>query len=123
MIFTTLSILLCLSTYFIIAYFLAMKTFETASQVIESLEGIFYKGTCFDSAMNFLRESEIRNQSMKIKSSVLTENGLTSDNSDFVATDYYLDFCFQKERQYNKMRITLPPFFEGAKTFIDNIES
>jgi hypothetical protein len=61
MVFTSLAIILCLSTYFVIAYFLAMKTFETASLVIESLEGIFYKGTCFDSAMNFLRESEIRN--------------------------------------------------------------
>ena len=34
MIFTSLSIIMVLSTYFIIAYFLAMKTFETASQVV-----------------------------------------------------------------------------------------
>ena len=34
MIFTSLSIIMVFSTYFIIAYFLAMKTFETASQVV-----------------------------------------------------------------------------------------
>jgi hypothetical protein len=57
MIFSSLSIILMLSSYFIIAYFLAMKTFQTAAEVIISLESIFYKGSCFDSAMNFLRES------------------------------------------------------------------
>ena len=67
MIFSSLSIILLLSSYFIIAYFLAMKTYQTASEVIVSLESIFYKGSCFDSAMNFLRESQIRNESMKIK--------------------------------------------------------
>ena len=55
-----------LSSYFVIAYFLAMKTFSAASDVIGSLEVIFYKGSCFDSTMNFLRESEIRNMSMTI---------------------------------------------------------
>lgn len=57
MVFSSLTFITLLSTYFVIAFFLAMKTFETASLVIESLEGIFYKGTCFDSTMNFLRES------------------------------------------------------------------
>jgi len=66
MIFGSLSIIVLLSTYFVIAYFLAMQTFDTASTVIGSLENIFYKGSCFDSAMNFLRESQIRNDSMII---------------------------------------------------------
>jgi hypothetical protein len=34
MIFSALAVILGLSTYFVIAYFLAMKTFETASLVI-----------------------------------------------------------------------------------------
>ena len=68
MIFSSLSIILALSTYFIIAYFLAMDTFQTAANVIDSLESIFYKGSCFDSAMNFLRESQIRNETLYITS-------------------------------------------------------
>ncbi len=66
MVFSSLSVILALSTYFLIAYFLAIRTFETAAIVIKSLEAIFYKGSCFDSAMNFLRESQIRNESMTI---------------------------------------------------------
>ena len=37
MIFSLLSIILILSTYFVIAYFLAMRTFQTAADVIVDL--------------------------------------------------------------------------------------
>ena len=117
MIFSSLAIILALSSYFIIAYFLAMKTFETAASVIVQLESIFYKGSCFDSAMNFLRESQIRNESMKIKS------GDDKDQNLYSATEYYLDFCFKKEDEYNKMRVNLPKFFQDAKTYIEEMES
>jgi hypothetical protein len=78
--------------------------------------------------MNFLRESEIRNSSMLIKSGLTSEqtaaNGLQPDeNGMILATDYYLDFCFKKERQYNKMRVDMPDFFQGAKSYIDVMES
>jgi len=62
-------VILFLSCYFIIAYFLAMKTFQTASEVIDGLEIIFYKGSCFDSAVNFLRENQIRGAPMFISDS------------------------------------------------------
>ena len=66
--------------------------------------------------MNFLRESEIRNESMVIKS---TLNSLDT----YSATDYYLDFCYAKEDQYNRMRVNFPKFFDGAKSYIDAMES
>lgn len=122
MVFSSLAIILLLSTYFIIAYFLAMKTFETAAQVIESLEIIFYKGSCFDSVMNFLRESQIRNESMMIKSTLVASDSKVNDTM-FAATDYYLDFCYQKEVAYNHMRISLPVYFDKAASFIDEMES
>jgi hypothetical protein len=75
MVFSSLAVILVLSTYFLIAYFLAIRTFETAAIVIKSLESIFYKGSCFDSAMNFLRESQIRNESMTIKTGFNTDIG------------------------------------------------
>ena len=81
-VFVALSAILVLSSYFIIAYFLAMKTFQTAADVIDKLEIIFYKGSCFDSAMNFMRENQIRNQSMYI-----------ADSGNVDAADYYVDFC------------------------------
>jgi len=111
-VFAALSVIMMLSSYFIIAYFLAMKTFTTASEVIEQLEIIFYKGSCFDSAMNFLRENQIRNESMLIISTDIQS-----------ASDYYINFCYQKEVDYNKMRTSMPLFFDGAKNFIDEMES
>lgn len=39
------------------------------------------------------------------------------------ATDYYIDFCFQKEVQYNKMRINLPLYFDKAADYILGMES
>jgi hypothetical protein len=100
-----------------------MKTFETAAKVIESLEIIFYKGSCFDSAMNFLRESQIRNESMYIKGTL--NSNIDEKNLDdmFVATDYYIDFCYKKEVAYNQMRINLPTYFKKAENFILEMES
>ncbi len=82
----TLAIIIGLSTYFIIAYFLAMQTFQQAAYVISDLNIIFYKGTCFDNAMNFMRENIIRNTSMKIK---------TNEYSTFEvnAANYYINLC------------------------------
>ena len=54
--------------------------------------------------MNFMRESLIRNESMFLKSTD-TQN----------AADFYIDFCFKKEVDYNKMRTSLPLYFQEAK--------
>ena len=112
MIFGSLAIILGLSCYFLIAYFLAMQTFQTAAYVIKDLEIIFYKGSCFDSAMNFMRESLIRNESMYITS---------TDKQN--AADYYIDNCLKKEVDYNKMRTSLPLYFQEAKPYFDALES
>jgi hypothetical protein len=59
---------------------------------------------------------------MIIKSTLNSENqGLTA--LTYSATDYYLDFCYAKENQYNRMRIEFPQFFLGAKNYIDEMES
>jgi hypothetical protein len=112
MIFSSLSVIICLSSYFVIAYFMAMKTFTTANDIIKSLEIIFYKGSCFDSAMNFLRENLIRNESVSMA-------GVDEES----ASDFYIDFCLKKEVDYNNLRINLPVYFEEAKAFINNMES
>lgn len=89
-----------------------MRTFQTAADVIKNLEIIFYKGSCFDSAMNFMRENIIRNQSMQINA-----------NDTESAADYYIQFCFQKEVDYNKMRTNMPVYFQGIQSIFDNLES
>jgi len=61
-----------------------MQTFQTAAEITKDLEIIFYKGSCFDSAMNFMRESLIRNESMYIKAGADKQS----------AADYYIDYCF-----------------------------
>jgi hypothetical protein len=106
----TLTIILGLSSYFIIAYFLAMQTFEEASNVINDLDIIFYKGTCFDNAMNFMRGNIIRNTSLKIKTSEYSK-------IEVDASDYYIDLCFKKEVEYNKLRTKMPAYFMGASDF------
>ena len=55
-------------------------------EVIKSLELIFYKGSCFDSTMNFLRGNEIRSSVLRLE-----------EYNNATATDYYLDFCLKKE--------------------------
>jgi hypothetical protein len=71
--------------------------------------------------MNFLRESQIRNESLKIKN--VFGSVSSKDGQEFVATDYYLDFCFQKEKEYNKMRVNMPLFFKDANDYILKMES
>ena len=66
-VFFTLSVIFVLSIYFVIAYFLSMRTFQSSADLIKDLEIIFYKGSCFDTSLNFLRENVIRNNSMMIK--------------------------------------------------------
>jgi hypothetical protein len=56
MLVTSLATIATISTYFVIAYFLAMDTFTTASEAIDSLQVIFNKGACLDASLNFLRE-------------------------------------------------------------------
>jgi len=48
MIIGSLSLVITLSSYFLISYVLSTRTFTTASNVIEDLEHIFFKGSCFD---------------------------------------------------------------------------
>ena len=118
MIFSSLSVILILSTYFLIAYFLAIRTFETAANVIDTLKIIFYKGSCFDSALNFLRENQIRNETQFI----IPIDSINSEDK-VSATDFYLDYCMKKEVDYNKMRTSLPANFQGAQAYFDALES
>lgn len=78
MIATTLSLIVLLSTYFLIAYFLSIRTFNTASQVIESLETVFNKGGCFDFTSSFIKANFIRNSSILVRSAENTANGATA---------------------------------------------
>ena len=56
LVFTSLAVILVLSTYFVIAYFLAMNTYKSAAEVVPALQTIFQRGTCLDSTINYLRE-------------------------------------------------------------------
>ncbi len=39
------------------------------------------------------------------------------------AADYYIEFCFEKEVDYNAMRTNMPIYFEGAKGYFEKLES
>ena len=39
------------------------------------------------------------------------------------AADYYINYCFQKEVDYNHMRTSLPIYFQSAKSYFDKLES
>ena len=66
LVFSSLAVILVLSSYFVIAYFLAMNTFQAASEVVPALQTIFQRGTCLDTTINYLREDEIHNQTLTI---------------------------------------------------------
>lgn len=59
-----------LTLYYLIAYFLSLKTLQVASDMIKDLEVIFQKGSCFDYSVSFLRANQIRNSTVTIPSSV-----------------------------------------------------
>ena len=50
---------LCLSSYFIACYFLAVESFSQTPDIIEFLDLIFFKDACLENAMAFVRESQI----------------------------------------------------------------
>eukprot|EP00347_Sterkiella_histriomuscorum_P004053 403361925 len=112
MIFLIVSVIVLLSIYFVIAYFLAIKTFEAAMSVIKSLELIFYKGSCFDSTMNFLRENQIRQSVTKLE-----------EMGNISGTDYYLSLCLEKEAAYSQLKMNLPVYFDKAKDLIQTLDS
>jgi hypothetical protein len=60
---------------------------------------------------------------MKIKISKDDEKGGRADSNEYRATEYYLDLCFKKEDDYNKMRVSMPHFFEQANDYILKMES
>ena len=59
---------------------------------------------------------------MFIKTGFNTDTGFKSQK-EVAATDYYLDFCFTKEADYNKMRINLPAYFRSMSDYFNLIES
>ena len=56
-----------------------------------------------------------------IKSQQLKSASLAAD--EYYATDYYLEFCFEKEDTYNRMRVNPPKFFNQALPYINAMES
>ena len=68
MIISVLTVLILLTTYFIIAYFLSIRTFNAAQDVIGALEIILYKGSCYDQTLNFLRGDDVRNSTLTVTS-------------------------------------------------------
>lgn len=59
---------------------------------------------------------------MTIKTGFNTDIGFKAQK-EVLATDYYLEFCFNKEADYNKMRIDLPPYFRSMSDYFKVIES
>ena len=104
LIFTSLGIILLLSIYFVIAYFLAMNTFQTASTLLPDLQTIFQRGTCLDSTINYLREDEMHNDT-------LTLQGIPTKDPKLSATSYFIDYCYKKMTEFQQLRVNLPAYF------------
>ena len=70
------------------------------------------RATCLEQLYSFIRENQIRNQSLL---------QVTDNKTDSV--DYYLSFCSNKEKEYLHLRKNLPPYLEKAKTYIEDVEN
>lgn len=124
MIFAALLIVGVFSLYYIIAYFLSMRIFNTAVSVVESLQLIFLKGACFDQTMNFLREAQITNTTTLVMNpeNIAFKNGAV--NSEWhEAITKYLDYCMKQETLYQEMRREKPAQYNQVQAFMDEIES
>jgi hypothetical protein len=104
MIIGSLSIITLLSSYFLISYFLSIRTFNTASSVIGDLKHIFFKGSCFDQTMNFLRETQIRNETQQTRSMETVIFGTPLSNTYYEAVPYFFDYCLSQEQEYLGLR-------------------
>jgi hypothetical protein len=104
MIIGSLSIITLLSSYFLISYFLSIRTFNTASSVIGDLKHIFFKGSCFDQTMNFLRETQIRNETQQTRSMETVIFGTPLSNTYYEAVPYFIDYCLSQEQEYLGLR-------------------
>ena len=57
-----------------------------------------------------------------IKTGFKTDSGYKAQQ-EMPATEYYIDFCFSKEKDYNKMRVDLPSYFSSMSQYFTMIES
>eukprot|EP00347_Sterkiella_histriomuscorum_P002941 403366205 len=104
-------LMIVFSVYFIISYFMAIKNYQTAANSSQDLGIIFSKEQCFENLISYLRENQIRNES------------LTLPDNDMHASQYFLQSCSAQEQQYKELRKNVPEYFQNAKQYIQEIET
>ena len=55
-----------MSSYFVISYFMALRTFNAVPETLDNLNVIYFKDACLENVIAFVRESVMRNYSMKL---------------------------------------------------------
>jgi len=74
------------SAYFIVSYVMSIHHFDSVIDSIDKLNIIYVKDSCIDNVLTFLRENQIRNETVTL-----------SENPGQSGFDYYLDRCLEKE--------------------------
>ncbi|CDW88868.1 pas domain s-box family protein [Stylonychia lemnae] len=110
--FAIVALTLTCSIYFIATFMMSRTNYMNASASIDDLSIIFDKDGCFDILINFLRENQIRNESLKLAEYPGQEASL-----------YYLKRCQKQEANYRDLRRTIPVYLEKVSSYFEDIES
>lgn len=95
----TISILLFLSIYFVIEYYLDRKSLSEQIDSIDKLDKVYFRDSCLTNSFAFLRESQIINETWKF----------TEDSPP--ALDTTLEICLKLENNYTDIRKDFPVYF------------
>lgn len=100
-----------LSSYFIISYFMALRTYNSVPETLDNLNVIYFKDACLENVIAFVRENIMRNTTMK-----LSEDNITD------ASTYQLNDCYSKENDYRNLRKNIPPAFKDVQWYMEAVE-
>ncbi|CDW78770.1 UNKNOWN [Stylonychia lemnae] len=109
---TSIFIILILSGYFVITFFMAINTFDTSAEVNGKLKAIFQRGSCLDITINFYRETLIRQELIQFEGVNYTSG-----------IDFMFDKCQLQEKEYNRLRVDDLSYLAFALPILNKIES
>jgi hypothetical protein len=107
----TMGLITLLSTYFLVSYFMALRTYDSIPETLAGLNIIYFKDACVENVIAFARENVMRNTTI-----------LLSEDNKTDAAEYQLNDCYEREREYRDLRKNLPPALDDVKDFMEQIE-
>lgn len=78
--------------YFLGSYFMAINNFKVTASSVQDLNVIMFKEACFENMITFIRENQIRNESVYLPEDLKTVASVSLINGCQVRENTYLNF-------------------------------